>query len=293
MANTNAPMPTYFTPFLKEDGRINEPWYRFLFQLQQRTGGASGSDFVTQAQLDATNKQVAAQDNEINGLYPDAPLPVPDIMSDGVVQIPVPFPDSESQMFVPFPVGTLSQQNSDSVAITGGAIDGTPIGAITPATGKFTSVTATGTIIPASTNGIFGTLTNDNANTGSVGEYITANASAVSVSSGVAANVTSISLDHGDWDVTGQVVAVPAGSTVLSQFGVGINTTSATMPSVISGLGISILTGSLGTATNPAICPMTTRISISGSTTVYLVTSVNFTVSTCTVNGFIRARRVR
>jgi hypothetical protein len=37
-------------------------------------------------------------------------------------------------------LGTMSTQNADSVAITGGTIDGTTIGATTPSTGAFTSV---------------------------------------------------------------------------------------------------------------------------------------------------------
>ena len=40
-------------------------------------------------------------------------------------------------------LGTMSTQNASSVAITGGTIDGTPIGATTATTGKFTTVTAT------------------------------------------------------------------------------------------------------------------------------------------------------
>lgn len=40
-------------------------------------------------------------------------------------------------------LGTMSTQNASNVAITGGAIDGTPIGATTASTGKFTTVTAT------------------------------------------------------------------------------------------------------------------------------------------------------
>lgn len=39
-------------------------------------------------------------------------------------------------------LGTMSTQNADAVAITGGAIDGTAIGATTPSTGAFTTLTA-------------------------------------------------------------------------------------------------------------------------------------------------------
>ena len=39
-------------------------------------------------------------------------------------------------------LGTISTQNADSVAITGGAVDGTTIGATTASSGKFTTLTA-------------------------------------------------------------------------------------------------------------------------------------------------------
>ena len=43
-------------------------------------------------------------------------------------------------------VGTLGQQNSNSVTITGGTINGTSIGATTASTGAFTTLTATGDV---------------------------------------------------------------------------------------------------------------------------------------------------
>jgi hypothetical protein len=42
-------------------------------------------------------------------------------------------------------LGTIATQNANAVAITGGAIDNTPIGGTTPAAGKFTTLTSTGT----------------------------------------------------------------------------------------------------------------------------------------------------
>jgi hypothetical protein len=42
-------------------------------------------------------------------------------------------------------LGTMSTQNANAVAITGGAIDGTAIGATTPSTGKFTTIQDDGT----------------------------------------------------------------------------------------------------------------------------------------------------
>jgi hypothetical protein len=51
-------------------------------------------------------------------------------------------------------LGTMSTQNANSVAITGGTINGTSVGATTPSTGAFTSVAMTsGTITTAPTSG--------------------------------------------------------------------------------------------------------------------------------------------
>ena len=41
-------------------------------------------------------------------------------------------------------VGTLAEQNANAVAITGGTINGTTIGATSATTGKFTTLEATG-----------------------------------------------------------------------------------------------------------------------------------------------------
>lgn len=40
-------------------------------------------------------------------------------------------------------VGTMAEQNANNVAITGGAVNNTPIGDVTPNTGAFTSLFAT------------------------------------------------------------------------------------------------------------------------------------------------------
>ena len=49
-------------------------------------------------------------------------------------------------------LGTMATQDATSVAITGGAINGTTVGATTPSTGKFTNLEATGTL--TGSNGI-------------------------------------------------------------------------------------------------------------------------------------------
>ena len=51
-------------------------------------------------------------------------------------------------------LGTMATQNANNVAITGGAIDGTTIGGVTPAAGAFTSLTATGASVTSINAGV-------------------------------------------------------------------------------------------------------------------------------------------
>lgn len=56
-------------------------------------------------------------------------------------------------------LGTMATQAANSVAITGGAIDGTAIGATTPGTGSFTTLAATGKIdLPETTSRTVGVI---------------------------------------------------------------------------------------------------------------------------------------
>jgi len=158
--------------------------------------------------------------------------------------------------------------------------------------GSFTTITASSTITPSQTAGIVGTNTNNNANAGSVGEFQTNSASGVSLSSGAPANITSVSLTAGDWDVSGSIVFIPAGSTTVSALAAATNTTSANLGSVSNGL-VFLVGPSFTTGVNQYIVTGVNRVSIASTTTVYLVGQANFAVSTMTSNGYIRARRVR
>ncbi len=156
------------------------------------------------------------------------------------------------------------------------------------------------------TGGIVGTTTNDNAAAGKVGEVISsaiAAGSQVAVTpSGTTVNVTSISLTAGDWDVSGTVYCDASnGSTTITNFVGGITTVSATLPLgaasinssvtyVVAPSGTSWLTGTSGVPSAP-VSPC--RISVSATTTVYLVSRLFFAVSTAAVYGSIIARRVR
>jgi hypothetical protein len=154
------------------------------------------------------------------------------------------------------------------------------------------ALTATGAITPSQTAGIVGTTTNNNAAAGSVGEILTNTTSTTSLTTNVTTNSTSVSLTAGDWDVSCvSQFTINAGATVTNM-GTGVSTASSTFGSfsqnqVIGGVSAASGVGSM-TLASPVV-----RISLAGTTTVFAVASASFSGGTCTVNGFIRARRVR
>jgi hypothetical protein len=182
--------------------------------------------------------------------------------------------------------------NQTAVGTTGQMLIG--VTGADPAFGNTVStLTATGTITPSSTAGIVGTTTNDNANVGSVGEYITATGTSVSLSTGVNTNITSISLTAGDWNVWGNMVFIAAGTTqpAAAGFFAGVSLTSGNVDPVPSYSSLTGVTFAAGNA--PTLIAPTRRISVSATTTVFLVAQANFTVSTMTGTGILQARRVR
>jgi hypothetical protein len=167
------------------------------------------------------------------------------------------------------------------------------IGGTAAAAGKFTTLQATSTITPSTTSGIVGTTLADSANAGSVGEYISGTTSGTTITNGTAVNATSISLTAGDWDVTG-VAAIVGTTIILSAFAAGVSTTSATLGSFGTYGQIANINGTVtaSTQTGDVTLPVV-RVNVSTTTTVYLVGSATFSSGTATVNGFLRARRVR
>lgn len=170
------------------------------------------------------------------------------------------------------------------------SIQSTPIGSTAASTGKFTTLQATGAFTPASTVGIVGTITNDNANAGSIGEYVTATGTTVSITTGTTTNIISMSLGAGDWEVWGNIEYDPAGSTVFTQAVSAINTTSTTFPSAPF-KSIGNFPSASGNIQTQVIVPQ--RLSLPTTTTVYLIGFAVFTTSTLTATGILSARRRR
>lgn len=144
---------------------------------------------------------------------------------------------------------------------------------------------------------LVGTGTNDNALAGNVGEYIESvvpTGSAVSLTSAVNKDITTISLTAGDWDVTGTVGFIAAGTTTCTitagSISTTLNTIDFTNGRVTNLLFATVTPGAQAWQYLPVpVC----RFSLSSTTTMHLVATSTFAVSTMTGFGNIRARRVR
>jgi hypothetical protein len=173
----------------------------------------------------------------------------------------------------------------------------------TPSAGVATNITAlnatqltSGTIPAARTNGHQnGTATNDNAAAGEIGEYTTASqGTPQALTTGTALTIISVSLTAGDWDVSGTLSYAYAATTVAQTLVADISLTNNTLDGTLGRLN-SFNFGSAGIVPNGGFTmnSPTVRLSLSATTTVYLVAQTTFTTSTATATGFIRARRVR
>lgn len=160
---------------------------------------------------------------------------------------------------------------------------------ITPLLGTPTSGTLTNCTGLPSGSGIICTATNNNASASQLGEFISAaltQGSQTALTNNTVKNIVSILLTAGDWDVHGIVFfQVSVASTQLLAW---TSQTSATLSdaSITSYLADPGAT-SLGTST------ALLRLSLSGTTTVYLSAYASFSSGAVNVSGLIEARRVR
>lgn len=161
--------------------------------------------------------------------------------------------------------------------------------------GSFTaSGTLTATGLSTLTGGILGTVAGGNATAGNVGEYVSASVvqgSATALTTATPKTVTSITLTAGDWDIT--AIGSITGASTGTAFDVAIGTTTNSFTGTVLGdtrceTPTVSLTGADATLMIPAV-----RVSISGSTTYYLVVQEVFTIGTPAAYGRISARRVR
>jgi hypothetical protein len=191
----------------------------------------------------------------------------------------------------------MATNNAINVGLSGATGTGSFVGSTSPTlvTPTLGAATATSVTFSPTTGGIVGTTTNDNAGAGMVGEYISSTVlvgSAVSVTSAISKTITSISLTAGDWDVSANIVTNPAAGTTTSAVIASMSTVDNTLETAPNG-GFVRLQVPIAASTQAALGLPTIRVSVASTTTIYLVASISFAVSTMSVFGFIGARRVR
>lgn len=192
----------------------------------------------------------------------------------------------------------MATNNQLNVGLSGASGTGSFVGNASPVlvTPILGAASATSLTFSPTTGGIVGAATNNNAAAGVVGEYISSSivlGSAVSLTSTTAADVTSIALSAGDWDVCGSIHFSPGAGTTNTTLDLGINTTTATLPTAATENNRAQTVLAIGANQWITLSSGAVRFNVSGATTVYLVARATFLVSTMAAYGFIGARRVR
>lgn len=140
-----------------------------------------------------------------------------------------------------------------------------------------------------------GTVTNDSASAGAIGEIVSAflsTANGLSVTSGTPSTVINISLTAGDWDVGGIMTFLFNGATQSGDSQAGISTTNNTLPATDGMIGFNN-TRLTTTSCNVSVSIPPQRFSLAATTIVYFVAKANFSAGTCKACGYLQARRVR
>lgn len=261
----------------------NTPWDSGnLPNPASTTGNLSQFASTTSAQLAGVISNETGSGLLVFGTSPTLTTPViSSITNTGTLTLPT----STDTLVGRATTDTLTNKTLTTPTVNGATLSGTFSG--TPTFSG--AVTFSSTLTPSQTSGIVGTTTNNNANAGSVGEFVTSTGTNVSLTTNVPANITSISLTAGDWDVWGNIAFIPGATTTTSAIYAGVSTTSATLP---NDPDRSAIVATLS-AFNQGIPAPQVRISIASTTTVYLVAQSTFGTSTMNATGAIRARRVR
>jgi hypothetical protein len=170
---------------------------------------------------------------------------------------------------------------------------------------------------PTWRTGIVGVTDGSNASSGYVGEWIASNVASGSAitltTSGTVYSITSITLGAGDWNVSASVnihLPTPGVTMTTTRGGISTANNALTVPStsttgvasnsydtfasLISTSGSTSISTTLGLGGDLLLATKTSRVNLSGSVTLYLVATAQFTGGTApTAYGTIEARRVR
>ena len=134
------------------------------------------------------------------------------------------------------------------------------------------------------------------ATAGQVGEFRTVVVTAgtpVSMSSFTAINVATMTLEAGDWDVWGNVVFSPGGTTTIQAIAAWIGPASATLPGALEGQGYTTIRAAFTTGQHQALSAGRVRLLNTAAQPLYLSAIAGFGVSTMVAYGTLSARRQR
>lgn len=163
-------------------------------------------------------------------------------------------------------------------------------------TWKGNATSALANVTDNATSQIPGTITNDSAAAGNIGEYITSTvlvSAAVAISSTANVNITSVGLPPGDWDVYGTACYSVSANTLTGR-GAWIGVVSAaTLPTDPNNGAIQRDFSTQSVGNGGSLFTGIMRQSLSVSSTVYLTATCTFVSGTVSVFGFIGARRRR
>lgn len=183
--------------------------------------------------------------------------------------------------------------NTITNAVNQIGISGAILGAVPIIAAQGTNANIGITIDSKGSSGVVikGNTTGDPVPAGYYGEFPTpTNLSTVSLTNGVAANVSSVALGSGVWDVSCVVRFNPGVTTKTDVITVGVSTTSATF-GAFGSFTQNVSGYAAGLAAKANMASPTDRLSLASPTTAYCVTSANFSISTMTADGSMRAMR--
>lgn len=148
-----------------------------------------------------------------------------------------------------------------------------------------------------SQSALSGTATNDSANSGMIGEYLTATlatGSSVTLTTATTANVVSKALSGGDYLCSGSMNYTFGATTAYTRLAAGLSTTSATLGTQDT-YSSFISAADVPTASFDLVMPVPLqRVSVaSAGVTLYLVANASFTISTLKAYGTINCWRIR
>lgn len=177
-----------------------------------------------------------------------------------------------------------------------GAINGTSLLTIAPASGETINGNAANLILNAA--GVRVTLvptSGSNWNAYITGDYYAAavaSASAVALTTATAADITSLQLSQGDWECRGAITRKLAATTSVTLLKTSISATSATSGSLDTGTMVQKATAANVMALDNTVLIGPIRLKIAATATYYLVAQDTFTVSTNAGYGQLSCRRV-